>query len=212
MSNYDAKKIMIVDKVCVVLALIAGLFLSIGTVVMFANMLTRTVADVNISFTYELCGLCSAGVASFAIPFATFTASHSQMDIITSHMPKRMRGWFEGISGIITMVVLVFTVAILVMYAYDRTLAMETTTPSGLPTWIFRWLFAIGMLATLVGAALEMIDMFRMALGKNVVFNSAELVEQEAEKTEMLEKEEPQQIEEKDDDKDPAKKDGGEDK
>ena len=174
MNNYDIRKIRIVDKCCVILAMLAGFFLCVGTVILFANMMTRTVADVNISFTYELCGLCSAGVASFAIPFATFKAAHSQMDIITSHLPKRTRAGFEGVSGIITMVVMLFTVGVLLMYAYDRTLVMETTTTAGLPTWLFRWIFAIGMLITLIAAVVEMIDMFRIAAGKNVVLNSEE--------------------------------------
>lgn len=41
--------------------------------------------------------------------------------------------------------------------------------PAGLPTWIFRWIFAIGMLITLIAAVVEMIDMFRIASGKEVV-------------------------------------------
>ena len=86
MSNYDKKKIAIVEKSSEILAILAGVFLCVSTIFMFANMLTRTVADFNIRFVYELCGLCAAGTASFAIPYATFKSAHSQMDIITSHM------------------------------------------------------------------------------------------------------------------------------
>lgn len=89
MSNYDKKKIAIVEKSSEILAILAGVFLCVSTIFMFANMLTRTVADFNIRFVYELCGLCAAGTASFAIPYATFKSAHSQMDIITSHMKPR---------------------------------------------------------------------------------------------------------------------------
>ena len=169
MSNYDKKKIAFVEKSSEILAILAGIFLCISTIFMFTNMLTRTVADFNIRFVYELCGLCAAGTASFAIPFATFKSAHSQMDIITSHLKPKKRAVSEGISGIFTMVIMLFTVYVLVVYAYQRTLVMETTTTAGLPTWIFRWLFAVGMLITTIAAALEMIDCFRIAAGKEVV-------------------------------------------
>ena len=155
MSNYDKKKIAIVEKSSEILAILAGVFLCVSTIFMFANMLTRTVADFNIRFVYELCGLCAAGTASFAIPYATFKSAHSQMDIITSHMKPRKRAVFEGISGIFTMIIMLFTVYVLISYAYQRTLVMETTTTAGLPTWIFRWIFAIGMLITLIAAVVE---------------------------------------------------------
>lgn len=61
MSNYDKKKIAIVEKSSEILAILAGVFLCVSTIFMFANMLTRTVADFNIRFVYELCGLCAAG-------------------------------------------------------------------------------------------------------------------------------------------------------
>ena len=169
MSNYDKKKIAIVEKSSEILAILAGIFLCVSTVFMFTNMLTRTVADFNIRFVYELCGLCAAGTASFAIPYATFKSAHSQMDIITSHLKPKKRALFEGISGICTMVIMLFTVYVLMIYAYQRTLVMETTTTASLPTWIFRWIFAIGMLITTIAAAVEMIDMFRIAAGKDVV-------------------------------------------
>lgn len=169
MSNYDKKKIAIVEKSSEILAILAGIFLCISTIFMFTNMVTRTVADFNIRFVYELCGLCAAGTASFAIPFATFKSAHSQMDIITSHLKPKKRAVSEGISGIFTVAIMLFTVYVLVIYAYQRTLVMETTTTAGLPTWIFRWLFAAGMLITTIAAALEMIDCFRIAAGKEVV-------------------------------------------
>lgn len=169
MSNYDRKKIAIVEKFSEILAILAGVFLCVSTVFMFTNMLTRTVADFNIRFVYELCGLCAAGTASFAIPYATFKSAHSQMDIITSHLKPKKRAMFEGISGICTMVIMLFTVYVLMIYAYQRTLVMETTTTAGLPTWIFRWIFAAGMFITTIAAAVEMIDMFRIAAGKDVV-------------------------------------------
>ena len=115
MSNYDKKKIAFVEKSSEILAILAGIFLCISTIFMFTNMLTRTVADFNIRFVYELCGLCAAGTASFAIPFATFKSAHSQMDIITSHLKPKKRAVSEGISGIFTMVIMLFTVYVLVV-------------------------------------------------------------------------------------------------
>ena len=51
---------------------------------------------------------------------------------------------------------------------------METTTTNHLPMWIFRWLYAFGMVATLLVAAIEMIDSFRLATGKKVFHNREE--------------------------------------
>lgn len=174
-SEYDRKKIIIEEKIGVIFALIAGVFLCIASVIMFTNMATRTVADINIRVVYEVAQLCGAGVASFAIPYATIKSAHTDMDIITSHLKPRTRAALEGVSGIITIVVMVFTVVMLIDYAYQRTLTLETTTTNNLPIYIFRWTYAFGMLATTAAAAVEMIDSFRIALGKKVVRNKAEL-------------------------------------
>lgn len=77
-------------------------------------------------------------------------------------------------AGIVTVVIMVFTDYMLLNYAYQRTLVMETTTTNHLPMWIFRWLYAFGMVATLLVAAIEMIDSFRLATGKKVFHNREE--------------------------------------
>lgn len=177
MNNYDQRKIVIEEKVSVLLALIAGVFLCIASVIMFTNMITRTAADINIKLVYELSQLCGAGVASFTIPYATIKGAHTEMDIITSHLKPRLRASLEGIAGIVTVAVMVFTVYMLADYAYLRTLAMELTTTNHLPIYILRWVYAFGMLLTLIVAAIEMIDAFRIAMGKKVVRS---LEEQEA--------------------------------
>ena len=185
MSNYDLRKIEVSDKIAQALAIISGIFLSISTAFMFANIFLRTTVDVNIRFVYDLCSLCAAGVASFAIPYATFKNAHTTMDMITSHLNPRVRGVCEGISGIITMVVMLFTVAVLTNYAYQRTLVLESTTTANMPTFIFRWLYAIGMLLTTVAAALEMIDSFRIAAGKTVIRSKEELEKLQAGNAEL---------------------------
>lgn len=169
MNKYDEKKIKATRKMGNAFAIISGIFLCISTVCMFTNMLTRTVANYNIRFVYELCGLCASGVASFAIPYATLKSAHSTMDIITSHLSPRLRAGLEAVSGVITMVVMAFTVYVLSSYAYQRTLAMETTTTSKLPTYIFRWVYAVGMLLTVAAVLIETVDRFRTAAGKDVV-------------------------------------------
>ena len=170
MNNYDLRKIALLEKLGTAFALISGVFLCISTVFMFANMLTRTAADYNIRFVYDLCSLCAAGVASFAIPYATIKGAHTSMDIITSHLKPRVQAFCEGISGIVTMV-------IMTSYAYQRTLVLEATTTAKLPTYIFRWLYALGMLLTTLAAAIEMIDMFCIAAGKQVIRNREQLEE-----------------------------------
>ena len=91
MNNYDLRKIALLEKLGTAFALISGVFLCISTIFMFANMLTRTAADFNIRFVYDLCSLCAASVASFAIPYATIKGAHTNMDIITSHLKPRVQ-------------------------------------------------------------------------------------------------------------------------
>lgn len=174
MSRYDELKISIEEKIGTVFAMCAGIFLFVASIVMFANMATRTAADYNIRVVYELCQLCGAGVASLAIPYATIKAAHTEMDIITSHLNDRVRNLLAGIAGIITIVVMLFTVYMLITYAYQRTLVLESTTTNHLPMWIFRWFYAFGMIITALVAAVEMIDSFRLAFGKKVFRNREE--------------------------------------
>ena len=195
MSPYDTKKIAVLSKTSEVLAIISGIFLSVSTIFMFVNMLTRTAADYNIRFVFELCSLCACGVASFAIPYATLLSAHSAMDLILSKASVRVKGGFEFVSGIITVAILAFTVYFLFMSAIDRTQAHELTTTAHFPTYIFRWIFAIGMLLTLIAAAVEMIDNFRIAKGEQVttlasVANEAELELEEQIQEAILEAEE----------------------
>lgn len=168
MTNYDRKKIMIEGKLSVVFAMIAGVFLVVASVVMFVNIVTRTTMDLNIKIVYELCQLCSAGIASFAIPYATIKFAHTEMDIITSHLSPRVRAFLGFIAGIVTVVVMIYVCYMLYDYAVIRTAAHETTTTNHLPTWLFRWIFAVGMTLTTIMAAVDMIDDLRISLGKEV--------------------------------------------
>lgn len=179
MNTYDRRKLAFTEKTGEIFAIISGIFLCVSTIFMFTNMLTRTIADFNIRLVYEFCGLCAAGVASFAIPYATLKSAHSAMDIITSHLSVRVEAACEAISGVITSAIMTFVVFVLVKYAYQRTLVLETTTTSKLPTYLFRWIFAAGMLFTLIAAIIEMIDMFRIAAGKSVVRSQEAQVELE---------------------------------
>lgn len=175
--NYDLKKIALMEKIGNAFALLSGAFLCVSTVFMFANMLTRTTADFNIRFVYDLCSLCAAGVASFAIPYTTLKGGHTTMDTLLAHLKPRAQAACEAISGVITMVVMAFTVGVLTSYAYQRTLVLEATTTAKMPTYIFRWLYALGMFLTMLAAAIEMIDMFRLAAGKPVIRNREQLEE-----------------------------------
>lgn len=189
MNNYDLRKIKIEEKIGVVFALLAGLFLCIASVTMFTNMVTRTTADINIKMVYELCQLCGAGVASFTIPYATMKSAHTEMDIITSHLKPRIRAVLEGIAGVVTVIVMLYTVYMLADYAWIRTQALELTTTNHLPIFIFRWVYAFGMLCTLLAAAIEMMDAFRIAMGKKVIRNRQQLEAYLAEGTEEIKKE-----------------------
>lgn len=175
MNNYDQRKIAIEEKLGVTFALLAGVFLCIASVTMFVNMVTRTAGDINIKVVYELCQLCGAGVASFTIPFATMKGAHTEMDIITSHLKPRLRAALYGVAGIVTVIVMLYTVYMLADYAMIRTRALELTTTNHLPIFILRWVYALGMLFTLLAAALEMIDAFRIAMGKQVIRNREEM-------------------------------------
>ena len=168
MDNYDRRKINIENKLSEVLAMIAGAFLVVASVVMFTNIVTRTTVNVNIKIVYELCQLCSAGIASFAIPYATIKFAHTEMDIITSHLKPKTRALLGFISGIITVIVMAYVCYMLYDYAIIRTVSHEVTTTNHLPVWVFRWLFAIGMTLTGLMASVDMIDDLRIALGKTV--------------------------------------------
>lgn len=175
MSKYDLKKIAIMEKCAVAFALIAGAFLCIGSGIMFINMTTRTIADINIRVVFEVAQLCGAGVASFAIPYATIRRSHTEMDIITSHLKPKTKGLTDGIAGIITVIVMLVVVYMLVTYAWQRTITFETTTTNHIPMWPFRWAYSLGMFATTAVAAVEAVDSFRIFLGKKVVRTQEEL-------------------------------------
>ena len=177
MTEYDYKKIVIKEKLGEVISIISGIFLCLASAIMFINMITRTAADFNIRFVYELAQLCGAGVASFSIPYASIKRAHTEMDIITSHLKPKARGLLEGIAGILTVVVMVYITTLLVKYAWARTLNFESTVATHLPMWIFRWTYAIGMLITLIAAFLDMVDDFRIALGKKVVRTREEMEE-----------------------------------
>lgn len=197
MSNYDRIKIETTERIGRCLGILAGLFLCVATVFMFINIVTRMTVDYNLIFIYDLCGLCAAGTASFAIPYATFKSAHTSMDTIIHKLPARTRGVCEAISGVITMVVMLFTIYAVGSYTWTKTLALELTTTSKMPTFIFRWFYVIGLVLTLIAAALEMIDMFRIAAGKQVVRDrdawealEAEARELEEAEAERIEKEE----------------------
>ncbi len=179
-NNYDRKKIHLEGKISVVLALIAGAFLVLASVVMFLNIVTRTAINFNIKIVYELCQLCSAGIASFAIPYATIKFAHTEMDIITSHLKPRVRSFLGFIAGVVTVVVMIYVCYMLYDYAVIRTAAHEVTTTNHLPTWVFRWVFAAGMTLTTIMAAIDMVDDLRLALGKKV-FKTPEALEGVAE-------------------------------
>lgn len=173
--KYDKWKIDFCEKVGNGSALFAGIFLTIATFFMFLNMLTRTVADYNFRWIYDLCGLCAAAVASYSIPYATFMRQHSNMDTILSRLKPGARAVSEAVSGIITLLIMVFAVYACTLFAYSKTLVMETTTSSHMPVWIFRWLYVVGLLLTMLAAGLEMIDMFRTARGVTVINSREEM-------------------------------------
>ncbi len=188
-SAYDQKKIKIVDKACTVLGLIAGVFLCIATFFMFLNICTRTFANYNFLFIYDLCGLCAAGAASFTIGFATLKSMHTTMDTVLGKLPPRIRGLMEGISGILSTLVLCFTIYSVGVYAIQKTAVRESTTTSGMPTWIFRWIYLFGLVVCLIGGIVESIDMFRRAKGETVYLNSDEVAEAEKALLEEMEEE-----------------------
>ena len=188
-SDYDQKKIRIVDKFCSVLGIIAGIFLCTATFFMFLNICTRTFANYNFLFIYDLCGLCAAGAASFTIGYATLKSMHTTMDTVLGKLPPRVRGLMEGISGILSTLILVLTIYSVGVYAIQKTAVRESTTTSGMPTWIFRWIYLFGLVVCLIGGIVESIDMFRRAKGETVYLNSDEVAEAEKELLEEMEEE-----------------------
>jgi len=188
-SEYDQKKIRIVDKCCTVLGVIAGIFLCTATFFMFLNICTRTFANYNFLFIYDLCGLCAAGAASFTIGFASLKSMHTTMDTVLGKLPPRIRGLLEGISGILSTLILVFTIYSVGVYAIQKTAVREATTTSGMPTWIFRWIYLFGLVVCLVAGVIESIDMFRRAKGETVYLNSDEVAEAEKALLEEMEEE-----------------------
>ena len=188
-SDYDQKKIKIVNSLCTVLGIIAGIFLCTATFFMFLNICTRTFANYNFLFIYDLCGLCAAGAASFTIGYASLKSMHTTMDTVLGKLPARVRGFCEGIAGIISIVILLFTIYSVGVYAIQKTLIRESTTTSGMPTWIFRWVYIFGLTVCLIAAIIETIDMFRRSKGETVYLNSDEIAEAEKALLEEMEEE-----------------------
>ena len=155
MNRYDEKKIAVLTPISHALAIVAGVFLAVASVCMFVNMVTRTAADFNITFVFELCSLCD--------------------------LNARVRGVLEFISGIFTVAILGFTIVQLYKSAIMYTAAHELTTTAHLPAYMFRWVFAIGMTLTLIAAAIDMIDALRTAKGVEVTQLSTVANEAEAE-------------------------------
>lgn len=156
-------------------AIFGGIFLTAATICMFVNIVTRTVAGYNLRWIYDFCGLCAAATASFAIPYATFTRGHSNMDTILALLKPRVRAGSEAIAGVLTLITMVFTIYCVALYAYNKTMVFESTTSAHLPIWIFRWGYVIGLVLTTIASVLETIDMFRIAAGRKVVNTQEEL-------------------------------------
>lgn len=178
-SEYDRKKLVITDRVTDTLGILSGIFLTVATVFMFVNIATRTLLDYNFIFIYDLCGLCAAGVASFAIPFAAFKRGFANMDTILTRLKPRTRAVSEAAAGVLTIGIMLFTVYSVTIYAIMRTKVLESTTTSHMPTWIFRWLYVLGLILTTLASVIELVDMVRKARGEDVIFTKEDLAARE---------------------------------
>lgn len=173
-QKYDRVKIYVVDKICTTFGIIAGASLVVATVFMILNIFMRAFNS-NLYFIYDLVSMSATLTASFAVAYATFNRGHSIMDIILAHLPHRVSKGFESIAQIICLIVMSFTTYSCGLYAYQKTLLLESTTTSQMPTYIFRWIWTIGCALVLVAFVLELIDDVRMAFGQDVPVTTADL-------------------------------------
>ena len=74
---------------------------------------------------------------------------------------------------------MLFTVYSVTIYAIMRTKVLESTTTSHMPTWIFRWLYVLGLILTTLASVIELVDMVRKARGEDVIFTKEDLAARE---------------------------------
>ena len=74
---------------------------------------------------------------------------------------------------------MLFTVYSVTIYAIMRTKVLESTTTPHMPTWIFRWLYVLGLILTTLASVIELVDMVRKARGEDVIFTKEDLAARE---------------------------------
>lgn len=183
MGTYDRIKIKYTDKVCKILGVLAGISLIIGTVVMIINIAIRPFGGA-LRFVYDVAGLSAAFAASLSIPYCALKRNHTVMDIVLAKLPDKARKCSEAVSGVISTAMLGLIVYAGGKYAWMKSLIRESTSSSGMPTWIFRWVWFLGMAIMTVAFILETIDFIREVRGETVYSLGDELPE--AEEADML--------------------------
>ncbi len=167
MGSYDRFKLKATKTLTTTLGILAGVSLCVATLVMFANIVVRPFGHA-IRFVYDLVGLCAAFAAALSIPYTALKRDHSIMDILLAKFPPKLRAILETSSGIIGFAMIFLMMYAGGSYAFEKTQVFEKTVSAGLPTWIFRWVWVLGMALILVALAFEIIDHVRKALGKKV--------------------------------------------
>ena len=167
MGEYDRLKIKWTKTIANLLGIIAGVALIVGTTFMVINIFIRPFG-LAMRYIYDLAGLSAAFAASLAIPYCALLQDHTVMDLVLGKMPAGMRKISESISGIISIGIIFLLIYAGGKYAYTKTLVFEKTLSGNLPTWIFRWVWVLGMVLLACAIIIETIDFVRLAMGKQV--------------------------------------------
>jgi len=167
MGSYDRIKIKATNALCTAIGFLAGCALVVATLFMAANIIVRPFG-IAIRYIYDLVGLSAAFASALSIPYCALKRNHSVMDIVLSKLPKKLRAFFEAFSGIISSAMIIIMIYAGGKYAAEKTRVFEKTLSSGMPTWIFRWVWVLGITLVLLALLLETIDFFRVLLGKQV--------------------------------------------
>jgi TRAP-type C4-dicarboxylate transport system permease small subunit len=117
--------------------------------------------------------MSAAFAAALCIPYCALKREHAIMDIILSHLPLKLRWALQSISGIINAGFMALMMYAGSRYAYEKTLVFEKARSSGMPVWIFRWVWVLGMALVALALVLETIDFVRNLLGRKA-YNSLE--------------------------------------
>jgi len=111
----------------------------------------------------EIAGLCGAVVAAIGIPYGAREKRNVVVDVIVSHLPPRMRGFFDAVTFLVSLMVVGFLVYVAFKEARYAASFGESTLVVSAPTSPFKYIWAIGLLLLFLVLMREIVRAIRKA-------------------------------------------------